>query len=85
MFDGELCGVGDGDGASGRSGSPAAEEETYSAAVCPCACKADPVETINSGTNSLTPRKLNNGFRKKGSKVDPAIQDRFPEVFAQLT
>lgn len=33
MFDGALCGVGDGDGASGSSGCPAAEEETYSAVV----------------------------------------------------
>jgi hypothetical protein len=33
----------------------------------------------------LTPRKLNNGFRKKGSKVDPAMQDRFQEGFVKLT
>jgi hypothetical protein len=40
---------------------------------------------MNSGTNSLTPRKLNNGFRKKGSKVDPAMQDRSQEGFVTLT
>jgi hypothetical protein len=40
---------------------------------------------MNSGTNSLTPKKLNNGFRKKGSKVDPAMQDRFQERFVKLT
>jgi hypothetical protein len=33
----------------------------------------------------LTPKKLNNGFRKKGSKVDPAMQDRFQEGFVKLT
>jgi len=33
----------------------------------------------------LTPRKLNNGFRKKESKVDPAMQDRFQEGFVKLT
>lgn len=40
---------------------------------------------MNSGTNSLTPKKLNNGFRKKGSKVDPAIRDRFQEGSVKLT
>jgi hypothetical protein len=33
----------------------------------------------------LTPKKLNNGFRKKGSKVDPAMQDRFQEGLVKLT
>jgi hypothetical protein len=40
---------------------------------------------MKSGTSILTPRKLNNGFRKKGSKVDPAMQDRFQEGFFKLT
>jgi hypothetical protein len=40
---------------------------------------------MNNGSNSLTPKGLNNGFRKKESKVDPAMQDRFQEGFVKLT
>ena len=39
---------------------------------------------MKSGTNILTAKKLSDGFRKKGSKVDPAMQDRFEEGFVKL-
>src|ERR1700716_2648749 len=55
-------GVGEGEGASGRSGSPGADEETYAEAVWPCACKTDPSERTNNGTNSIAPKKGNNVF-----------------------
>jgi hypothetical protein len=40
---------------------------------------------MNSGTNILTAKKLSGVLRKKGSKVDPAMQDRFQEGFVKLT
>ena len=40
---------------------------------------------MKSGTNILTAKKLSDGFRKKGSKVDPAMQDRFQTGFVTLT
>lgn len=39
---------------------------------------------MKSGTNILTAKKLSDGFRKKGSKVDPAMQDRLEEGFVKL-
>jgi hypothetical protein len=38
-----------------------------------------------SGTNILTAKKLSDVLRKKGSKVDPGMQDRFQEGFVKLT
>jgi hypothetical protein len=40
---------------------------------------------MKSGTNNLTAKKLTDVLRKKGSKVDPAMQDRFQEGFVELT
>jgi hypothetical protein len=40
---------------------------------------------MSSGTNILTAKKLSDVLRKKGSKVDPAMQDRFQEGFVKLT
>jgi len=40
---------------------------------------------MNSGTNILTAKKLSDVLRKKGNKVDPAMQDRFQEGFVKLT
>ena len=40
---------------------------------------------MNSGTNILTAKELSDVLRKKGSKVDPAMQDRFQEGFVELT
>jgi hypothetical protein len=40
---------------------------------------------MNSGSNSLTAKKLSDVLRKKGSKVDPAMQDRFQEGFVKQT
>jgi hypothetical protein len=38
-----------------------------------------------SGTNILTAKKLSDVLRKKGSKVDPGMQDRFQEGLVKLT